>query len=85
MLAHWQLPSAYARFLYVKFICLRKSATAEFVCLVCYLPQPVHLLVPQGRISAQVQAWLGEPLQAGKNFVRGQLHLRFCLYGAKPV
>jgi uncharacterized repeat protein (TIGR03837 family) len=34
---------------------------------------PVHVLVPQGRTSADVNAWLGEELQAGQTLARGSL------------
>lgn len=33
----------------------------------------VHLLVPEGRISGDVAAWLGLPLKAGESAVRGSL------------
>ncbi|WP_430461789.1 elongation factor P maturation arginine rhamnosyltransferase EarP [Thalassolituus sp. LLYu03] len=39
------------------------------------LAQPVILLVPEGRISAGLHQWLGEPLVAGQQLNRGGLTL----------
>lgn len=36
-------------------------------------PQAVHLLVPTGRIHADLEAWLGEPIAPGQILRRGQL------------
>jgi uncharacterized repeat protein (TIGR03837 family) len=75
LLAYWQLPSAYANYLTLSLFSYENPQLPNLLTALCTYSQPVHLWVPQGRISAQVQAWLGEPLQAGKSFVRGQLHL----------
>lgn len=37
--------------------------------------QSVHLLVPQGRVSADVEAWAGVPLTLGKPYQRGSLQI----------
>lgn len=38
-----------------------------------YYVEPVHLLVPQGRVSHAVYAWLGQELKLGESFTKDSL------------
>lgn len=39
-------------------------------------PQPVHLLVPEGKVLADVNRWLGQPLAAGEQAERANLRIQ---------
>lgn len=75
LLAQWQLPSAYASYLTLSLFAYENPQLSVLLTALSDYRQPVHLLVPQGRIGAQVQAWLGEPWCVGRSYVRGALHL----------
>lgn len=45
---------------------------------------PVHLLVPEGRISADVQGWLVQSLSAGQTLERGALAVTALPFMAQP-
>jgi uncharacterized repeat protein (TIGR03837 family) len=47
-------------------------------------PEPVTLLVPEGRILPQLADWLGEPgVRAGDTFQRGALHVRILPFSSQ--
>ncbi|MCW8917238.1 MAG: elongation factor P maturation arginine rhamnosyltransferase EarP [Gammaproteobacteria bacterium] len=48
-------------------------AAGELLGALSEAPGGVHLLVPQGRISPAIDAWLGEPLPPGGSCCRGGL------------
>ena len=46
---------------------------------------PVHVLVPQGRISQAVEAWLGQPCQLQHSYVRQALTLSTVPFMSHPL
>lgn len=47
-------------------------------------PRTVHLLVPAGRVSAGLDAWLGESTVAGHTYCRGSLTLSVMPFMSQP-
>ncbi|WP_322981232.1 elongation factor P maturation arginine rhamnosyltransferase EarP [Pseudomonas sp. C11] len=52
------------------------AGLGEWLDVLSTAEQPIQLLVPQGRILADVQAWLGALLAPGDLCQRGNLHLQ---------
>lgn len=61
----------------VSLFAYENAALADWLSLLSEGAAPTQLLVPEGRVLADVQAWLGAgPLGAGDQHVRGALHLQ---------
>ena len=48
-------------------------------------PSPVHVLVPEGRVLASVQAWAGQTLTQGQLFTRGALQVQVLPFLSQPA
>ncbi len=70
--------------LHISLFSYENSRLPELLDSLCNSPQPVHLCVPQGRISQAVTHWLGQPLHTGCSYRRGALCLSALPFMAHP-
>lgn len=70
--------------LHISLFSYENSRLPELLDSLCSSPRPVHLCVPQGRISQAVAGWLGQPLQAGCSDRRASLYLSAVPFMAQP-
>jgi uncharacterized repeat protein (TIGR03837 family) len=65
-----------AKALLISLFTYENPALPSWLDAMALAQQPVHLLIPQGRVSAGVEVWLGDSLAPGHVQVRGALGLQ---------
>ena len=70
--------------LQISLFAYENPAIAGLLEVLAQYHQPVHLLVPAGRASADVERWLGEPLVAGQTRLRGMLAVSAIPFLSQP-
>lgn len=85
LLTSLDLASSLARHpLQISLFAYENPAIAGLLDVLSQYLTPVHLLVPQGRASVDVNAWLGEKLQAGQTLERGSLSVSGLPFLSQP-